>query len=101
MTQEYSPSAEDAWEVEENKEASEEVSEPKVAPTIRTTVHPSSRETVRTWKAAHLTAVNTRKQRSTFQRLIGSLNTLDQNTSMDVTFAAHLRMKFGSPSHIW
>ena len=47
-TQEDSPSVEDAWGVEEDEEAVEDVIEPKVANTIRTTVPPSSRETVRT-----------------------------------------------------
>ena len=47
MTQEDSPSAEDAREVEEDEDAAEDVAEPKFAPTIRTTVPPSSRETVR------------------------------------------------------
>ena len=42
------PHREDAQEVEEDEEAAEEVAEPKVTPTIRTTVPPSSRETVRT-----------------------------------------------------
>ena len=48
MTQEDSPSADDAQEVEEDEEAVEDVAEPKGVPTIRTTVTPSSRETVRT-----------------------------------------------------
>ena len=74
-TQEDSPRAEDAREVEEDKEAAEDVAEPKVAPTIITTLSPSSRETVRTWKATHLTVVNTSKQRSMCQRLRGLLNT--------------------------
>ena len=67
MTQEYPPSAEEAREVEEDEEAAEDVAEPKVAPTIRTTVPPSSRETVRTCKATHLTVVTTSKHRSTCQ----------------------------------
>ena len=66
-TQEDSPSSEDAQEVEEDKEDAEDVAEPKVAPTIRITVPPSSMETVRTWKATHLTVVTTSKHRSTCQ----------------------------------
>ena len=48
MTQEDSPSAEEAREVEEDEEAVEDVVKPNVAPTIRTTVPQSSRETVHT-----------------------------------------------------
>ena len=44
MTQEDSPSAKEPREVEEDKEDKEDVAEPKVTPTIRTTVPPSSRE---------------------------------------------------------
>ena len=99
MTQEDSPSAEDAREVEEDEEAAEDVAEPKVAPTIRTTVPPSSRETVQTYKATHLTVVTTSNQRSMCQQLRGSLNTWDQNKIMAVTSAAHLRMKGGSQPH--
>ena len=64
-TQENPPSAEDALEVEEDKEDAEDVAEPKVTSTIRTTKNPSSRETVRTWKATPLTVVTTSKQIST------------------------------------
>ena len=81
MTQEDPPSAENAREVEEDEEAAEDVedvAEPKVAPTVRTTVPPSSRETVRTRKATHLTVVTTSKQISTCQRLRGLLNTWEQ-----------------------
>ena len=46
MTQEDSPITEDTREVEEDEQAAEDVAEPRVAPTIRTTVTPSSRETV-------------------------------------------------------
>ena len=67
MAQEDPPRAEEAREVEEDNEAAEEVAEPKVAPTIIKTVLPSSRETVRTWKATHLTVVTTSKQRSMCQ----------------------------------
>ena len=69
------PTGEDAQEVEEDEEAAEDSVEPKVAPTIITNVPPSSRETVRTYKATHLTIVTTSKPRSTCQRLRGSLNT--------------------------
>ena len=48
MTQKDSPIAEDAREVEEDEEAAEDAVELKVAPTIRTTVTPSSRGKVRT-----------------------------------------------------
>ena len=99
MTPEDPLRIEDGQEVEEDKEASEDVAEPKVAPTIRTTVPPSSRETVQTWKATYLTVATTSKQRSMCQRLRGYLNTWEQNTSMAVTLAAHLRMKCGSQSH--
>ena len=75
MRQEDCPSAEDDREVEEDEEAAEDVAEPKVAPTIRTTVPPSSRETVRTWKDTHLTDATTSKQRSMCQQLRGLLNT--------------------------
>ena len=67
MTKEDPPSAEDAQEIEEDKEDAEEVVEPNFAPTIITTIPPSSRETVRTWKATYLTVVTTSKQRSTCQ----------------------------------
>ena len=40
MTQDDSPSGEDAWEVEEDEEAAEDAVEPKAAPTTRTTVPP-------------------------------------------------------------
>ena len=43
MTQEYSPSAEEPREVEEDNKDKEDVAEPKFTPTIRTTVPPSSR----------------------------------------------------------
>ena len=74
-TQEDPPSAEDTQEVEEEEEDAEDVAEPKVAPIIRTTVPPSSRETVRTYKATHFTVVTTSKPRSMCQRLRGSMNT--------------------------
>ena len=48
MTQEDSRIREDARELEEDKEAAEDAVEPKVAPTTRTTIPPSSRESVRT-----------------------------------------------------
>ena len=60
-THEDPPISEDAREIEEDEEAAKDVSEPKVAPTIRTTAPPSSRETVRTWKATHLTVVTTKQ----------------------------------------
>ena len=74
-TQEDPPSAEDAREIEEEEKTAEDTLEPKVNPTIRTTVPPSSRETVRTKKATHLTVVTTSKPRSTCQQLRGLLNT--------------------------
>ena len=98
-TQEDPPSAEDAWEVDEEEEAAEDVAEPKVAPTTRTTVPPSSRETLRTFKATNLTVVTTSKRRSKCQQLRGSLNMWENNTSMAVKSAAHLRMKCVSQSH--
>ena len=99
-TQEDFPRAEDAREVEEEEEAMEDVAEPNISPINRTTLPPSSRETVRTYKDTHLTLVTTSKQRSMCRRLIGSLNTWEQNKSMAVTFTAHLRMKCVSQYHI-
>ena len=47
-TQEDSPSIEDTREVDKDEEDEEAAVEPKVDPTIRTTVPKSSKETVRT-----------------------------------------------------